>query len=160
MGVQEVREGGSALLSVSLHPHPLHMYTCMLDLKYLLCPSFSFLTLPPSLPLSPPLLSYSLTEFDASHNQITYVPSGLFQMPELSTIQLSYNLLNHLPGDPEDPSAQTSTGVCILPAPRLTLLSFPLPCFSSISQVDSAFLLLSTEILCANGACALRSVMC
>jgi leucine-rich repeat kinase 1 len=53
----------------------------------------------------------SLTDFDASHNQITYVPSGLFQMPQLTNVQLSYNLLNHLPGDPDDPSAQTSTGL-------------------------------------------------
>ena len=58
-------------------------------------------------------ISYSLTDFDASHNQITYVPSGLFQMTELTNVQLSYNLLNYLPGDPEDSSAQTSTGIYV-----------------------------------------------
>ena len=50
--------------------------------------------------------THSLTEFDASHNQLTYIPSSLFKMPELTNLQLAYNLLTHLPGDSEDPSAQ------------------------------------------------------
>ena len=58
----------------------------------------------------PPL---SLTDFDASHNQITYVPSGLFQMPELVNLHLSYNLLNSLPGDLDDPSAQSNGGTYV-----------------------------------------------
>lgn len=31
-------------------------------------------------------------------------------MPELANVNLSYNLLNYLPGDPEDASAQNSSG--------------------------------------------------
>lgn len=52
---------------------------------------------------------------DASHNQLTYIPSGLFLLPNLATLQLSYNLLNHLPGDPDDVTAQDTSGVCPIP---------------------------------------------
>ena len=52
-----------------------------------------------------------LAELDVSHNSLTVVPSAVFQLPELANLQLSYNLLTHLPGDPEDPSAETHTGV-------------------------------------------------
>lgn len=52
----------------------------------------------------------SLIELDVSHNQLTYVPSGLFLLPELSSLLLSYNLLTHLPGDPDDATAQASSG--------------------------------------------------
>ena len=57
--------------------------------------------------------AHSLSEFDASHNQLTKVPSQLFKMPELTSLHLSYNLLTHLPGDPDDPSAQSETGGCV-----------------------------------------------
>ena len=69
------------------------------------------LSLFPSLPLSfSPLPPHRLMDFDGSHNQLSYVPSGLFKMPELANLSLSYNLLGHLPGDPEDASAQTTSG--------------------------------------------------
>ena len=58
----------------------------------------------------PPSLPPSLTELDASHNQITYLPSSIFKLPELTHLVLSYNLLHHLPGDPEDASAQSTSG--------------------------------------------------
>ena len=54
--------------------------------------------------------THSLQDFDAGHNAITYVPSGLFKMPELTNLTLAYNLLAHLPGHPEDPSAQSTSG--------------------------------------------------
>ena len=53
---------------------------------------------------------FRLMDLDASHNQLSYIPSGLFKMPELANLSLSYNLLGHLPGDPEDASAQTTSG--------------------------------------------------
>lgn len=53
----------------------------------------------------------NLTDFDASHNRITYVPSSLFKCAELTNLQLSYNILSHLPGDPEDASAQSTSGL-------------------------------------------------
>ena len=59
------------------------------------------------LPL-PLLPNFRLTELDASHNQLSYVPSGMFSLPELISLCLSYNALVTLPGDPEDPSAQSN----------------------------------------------------
>ena len=41
---------------------------------------------------------HSLVDFNAAKNQIAYVPSGLFGLPEISSINLSYNLLQRLPG--------------------------------------------------------------
>ncbi len=59
---------------------------------------------------------HSLTDLDASHNSLTCIPSSLFQLPELSNLMLSYNLLTHLPGDPEDISAgMDSCKLIILP---------------------------------------------
>eukprot|EP00731_Ephydatia_muelleri_P016582 Em0009g1006a len=51
-----------------------------------------------------------LSELDASHNQLSCVPSGIFSLPELTSLCLSYNILATLPGDPEDPSAQSNDG--------------------------------------------------
>ena len=42
---------------------------------------------------------FSLTELDASKNQIAYIPSGLFLLSELAGLNLSYNLLRRLPGE-------------------------------------------------------------
>ena len=50
-------------------------------------------------------------EVDVSHNKLTFVPSGLFKMPELLVLNLSFNLLRTLPGDPEDPSAAIPGGM-------------------------------------------------
>ena len=73
---------------------------------FLLSPPFCSPSPPLSLTPSPPSL-YRLMELDASHNHLRHVPSGLFKMPELANLRLSYNLLCHLPGDP---SAQTTSG--------------------------------------------------
>ena len=54
---------------------------------------------------------YSLMEVDVSHNKLTFVPSGLFKMPEIVVLNLSFNLLRTLPGDPEDQSATTPGGM-------------------------------------------------
>lgn len=53
----------------------------------------------------------SLLEIDVSHNKLTFVPSSLFKMPELVVLNLSFNLLRTLPGDPEDPSASIPGGM-------------------------------------------------
>lgn len=53
----------------------------------------------------------SLMEVDISHNKLSFVPSSLFKMPELLVLNLSFNLLRTLPGDPEDPSAATPGGM-------------------------------------------------
>lgn len=50
-------------------------------------------------------------EVDVSHNKLTFVPSGLFKLPELLVLNLSFNLLRTLPGDPEDPSAAIPGGM-------------------------------------------------
>jgi len=50
-------------------------------------------------------------EMDVSHNKLSFVPSSLFKMPELLVLNLSFNLLRTLPGDPEDPSAATPGGM-------------------------------------------------
>ena len=54
--------------------------------------------------------THSLVEFDASHNKLAEVPSQLFQMPELTVLQLSNNSLEHLPGDPNGPDAESMSG--------------------------------------------------
>ena len=50
-------------------------------------------------------------EIDISHNKLTFLPSGLFKLPELVVLNVSFNLLRTLPGDPEDVSATSSGGM-------------------------------------------------
>lgn len=50
-------------------------------------------------------------EVDISHNKLTFIPSSLFKMPELIVLNMSFNLLRTLPGDPDDPSAATPGGM-------------------------------------------------
>lgn len=68
---------------------------------------FFLLPLSPPSPLSPPLPSLSsplsLTELDACRNQISYAPGGLFLLPNLTSLNLSYNLLQRLPGTVDIP---------------------------------------------------------
>jgi len=54
-----------------------------------------------------------LAELDVSHNSLTLIPSAVFQLPELASLHLAYNLLTHLPGDPEDASAEANMGMCV-----------------------------------------------
>ena len=100
-------------------PSPSSFPSSLLSLSPL-----SLLSLPPS---PPP----RLTELDASHNQLSYIPSGLFKVSELSTLSLSYNLLGHLPGDPEDASAQTTSGK-LVPSHNMT---FPLNSWVSMTTL-------------------------
>ena len=44
---------------------------------------------------------YRLSKLDASHNALQHIPSGVFRLPELTNLSLSYNQLQTLPGDPE-----------------------------------------------------------
>ena len=48
---------------------------------------------------------------DISHNKLTFLPSSLFKLPELVVLNVSFNLLRTLPGDPEDVSAASSGGM-------------------------------------------------
>jgi len=52
-----------------------------------------------------------LMEMDISHNKLTFLPSSLFKLPELVVLNVSFNLLRTLPGDPEDVSAASSGGM-------------------------------------------------
>jgi len=71
-------------------------------------------------------------DLDASHNQLIRVPSGLFLLPELSNLHLSYNLLTHLPGDPlvASGTAESDSGVsCDLPHYCINVFLSFLPVF-------------------------------
>jgi len=48
---------------------------------------------------------------DISHNKLTFLPSNLLKLSELMVLNVSFNLLRTLPGDPEDVSATSSEGM-------------------------------------------------